>query len=193
MKFEPGQGVATPALEVFRATGDDPLTPDDERKSLAPPAPYLNFRLTRSLKRRYPLDMAIKSKCPEQLQLQLTSAVQLMRASLEPYMAWIEQTLGVPLSETLTLEVDCNPADAVAEELLQGLSVVSATKARNRYWRTLIEDWALPSGVAPGSRRPYSASASRRPRPPPPPSGNSTGKTAPSPSSCAAYNGAWSA
>ena len=33
--------------------------------------------------------------------------------------------LGVPLSETLTLEVDCNPADAVAEELLHGLPIVA--------------------------------------------------------------------
>jgi hypothetical protein len=29
--------------------------------------------------------------------------------------------LDASLSATLTLEVDCNPADAVAEELLQGL------------------------------------------------------------------------
>jgi hypothetical protein len=44
-----------------------------------------------------------------------------IRASLEPYAEWIEQMLDVPLSETLTLDVDCNPADAVAEELLRGL------------------------------------------------------------------------
>ena len=93
--------------------------------------------------------MPIKPNFPDRLQVQLTSSVDLIRASLEPYVGWIEQTMGVPLSETLTLEVDCNPADAVAEELLKGLSVVSATKARNRSWRTLIEGWALPSGVSP--------------------------------------------
>jgi hypothetical protein len=32
---------------------------------------------------------------------------------------------------------------------LRGLSVVAATKARNSYWRTLIEDWAVPPGVSP--------------------------------------------
>src|SRR5580704_4457697 len=57
--------------------------------------------------------------------------------------------LDAPLSETLTLEVDCNPGDAVAEELLHGLPIVSATKARNNNWRTFIEGWALPPDVSP--------------------------------------------
>ena len=71
------------------------------------------------------------------------------RASLEPYREWIEQMMGVPLSETLMLEVDCNPGDAVAEELLEGLLLAAATKERNSSWRTLIEDWSLPPGVSP--------------------------------------------
>ena len=74
------------------------------------------------------------------VQIRLTSSVESVRASLEPYREWIEQTIGVPLSETLTLEVDSNPGDAVAEELLQGLPVASVTKARNSSWRSLIED-----------------------------------------------------
>ena len=57
--------------------------------------------------------------------------------------------LDAPLSETLTLEVDSNPSDAVSEEPLRGLAVVAATKARNSYWRTLIEDWALPPDISP--------------------------------------------
>jgi ATPase family associated with various cellular activities (AAA) len=93
--------------------------------------------------------MAIELNIPDKVQIRLTSYVELMRTSLERYLPWIEQTMGVPLSETLTLEVDCNPADAVAEELLQGLPVVSATKVRNRSWQTLIEGWVLPSSVSP--------------------------------------------
>ena len=93
--------------------------------------------------------MAIELNIPQKVQIRLTSSVELLRSSLEPYEAWIEQTLGVPLSEALTLEVDCNPADAVAEELLQGLPFVSATKARNSNWRSLIESWSLPSCVSP--------------------------------------------
>jgi ATPase family associated with various cellular activities (AAA) len=83
------------------------------------------------------------------VQIRLTSSVETIRASLEPYAQWVEQMLDAPLSETLTLEVDSNPGDAVAEELLQGLEVVSATKSRNSSWRALIEHWALPPGVSP--------------------------------------------
>ena len=78
------------------------------------------------------------------VQIRLTSSVESVRASLEPYREWIEQMIGVPLSETLTLEVDSNPGDAIAEELLEGLLLASATKERNRSWRTLIADWSLP-------------------------------------------------
>jgi hypothetical protein len=93
--------------------------------------------------------MVTKPNNPDKLQICLTSSVESIRASLEPYAGWIEQMLDAPLRETLTLEVDCNPGDAVAEELLQGLPVVSATKARNSNWRTVIEDWELPPGVSP--------------------------------------------
>src|SRR5438552_350151 len=107
--------------------------------------------------------MAIKKmNIPDKVQIRLTSSVESIRASLEPYVPWIEQTLGMPLSETLTLEVDCNPGDAVAEELLQGLPVVSATQARNRSWRKLIEHWALPSGASP--RIAASLQRERRPK-----------------------------
>ena len=88
--------------------------------------------------------MATKLNMP--VQIRLTSSVESVRASLEPYREWIEQMIGVSLSETLTLEVDCNPGDAVAEELLQGLPVASLTKARNSSWRRLIESWSLPPG-----------------------------------------------
>jgi ATPase family associated with various cellular activities (AAA) len=98
--------------------------------------------------------MAIKPNIPDKLQIDtvqicLTSSVDSILASLEPYAKWIEQMLDAPLIETLTLEVDCNPGDAVAEELLQGLPIVSATKVRNSNWRTLIEGWKLPLGVSP--------------------------------------------
>ena len=93
--------------------------------------------------------MAITPNIPDKLQIRLTSSTESVLASLQPYAQWIEQMLDAPLSETLTLEVDCNPGDAVAEELLRGLSVVAATKARNSYWRTLIESWELPPGLSP--------------------------------------------
>jgi hypothetical protein len=83
------------------------------------------------------------------VQIRLTSAAETVMASLEPYVQWIEQVMDVPLSETLTLEVDCNPGDVVAEELLHRLSVVSATKERNNAWRIFIHNWKLPPGVSP--------------------------------------------
>jgi hypothetical protein len=93
--------------------------------------------------------MAITPNIPDKLQIRLTSAAESILASLEPYAKWIEQMLDAPLSETLTLDVDCNPGDVVAEELLQGLPVVAATKARNHAWRRLIEGWELPPGMSP--------------------------------------------
>jgi AAA+ superfamily predicted ATPase len=98
--------------------------------------------------------MAIKPNIHDKLQIEtvqvrLTSSVESILASLEPYAEWIEQMLDAPLSETITLEVDCNPGDAVAEELLQGLPIVAATKARNSNWRTFIEGWVLAPSVSP--------------------------------------------
>src|SRR6267143_3460107 len=93
--------------------------------------------------------MAIKSNFPEHLQVRLSSSVELIRASLEPYLAWIEEMMGVPFDQTLTLEVDADPGDAVAEHLLQGLPLSAGTKTRNRSWHSLIEEWTLPSGGSP--------------------------------------------
>ena len=93
--------------------------------------------------------MAMTMKVPTKVQIQLTSAAELIAASLEPYAQWIEEMLGVPLSEALTLEVDCNPGDVVAEELLPGLAIVAGTKERNNTWRQFIEEWKLPLGVSP--------------------------------------------
>ena len=93
--------------------------------------------------------MAIKLNPPDRLQVRLTSSVELIRASLEPYIPWIEEMVGVPLDETLTLEVDTDPGDAVAERLLQGLPLAAGIKTRNRCWHSLIEEWTLPSGGSP--------------------------------------------
>src|ERR1035437_2288453 len=93
--------------------------------------------------------MTIKPDMPQQLQIRLTSSVELMRASLDAYLPWIEQTLGVPFAQTLPLEVDSNPGDVVAARLLTGLPPASGLRARKRAWDNLIDEWALPSGVSP--------------------------------------------
>jgi hypothetical protein len=64
--------------------------------------------------------MTIKSNFPNQLQVRRTSSVELIRASLEPYIPWIEEMMGVPLDQTLTFEVDADPGDAVAERSCPG-------------------------------------------------------------------------
>jgi hypothetical protein len=109
--------------------------------------------------------MAIGSSSPTKLQIRLTSAVDSVRASLEPYRGWLEKMMAAPLSQTLTLEADCNPADAVAEELLCGLSVVAATKFMNSSWRALIESWEIPPDVSP--RIAVSLQRERRSKEPP--------------------------
>ena len=72
--------------------------------------------------------------------------MELIRTSLEPYIPWIEEMMGVPLEQTLTLEVDADPGDAVAESLLPGAPLSAETKARNRSWHSLIEEWTFPGG-----------------------------------------------
>jgi hypothetical protein len=93
--------------------------------------------------------MTIKTDNSRKLQIGLTSSVELIRASLEPYLPWIEQTMGVAFAQTLTLAVDSNPGDIVAERLLTGLPLSSGLRASKRSWDNLIEDWALPSGISP--------------------------------------------
>jgi len=39
-------------------------------------------------------------------------------------MAWVEKMIGVPLDQTLTLEVDADPGDVVAERLFARDSAV---------------------------------------------------------------------
>ena len=106
------------------------------------------------------LDFVTKAT-PHKLQVLLTSSVESIRASLDPYLAWIERTMGVGFDQTVTAEVDSNPGDAVAGQLFNGLALTSDIKARNRSWQRLIEDWALPSGVSPRIR----ASLQRERRP----------------------------
>src|SRR6266478_732218 len=106
--------------------------------------------------------MAIKSNFPDRLQVRLSSSVELIRASLEPYLAWIEEMVGVPLDQTLTLEVEADPGNAVGGRLLPGLPLSAGTKTRNRSWHSLIEAWTLPSGGSP--RIAVSLQRERRPK-----------------------------
>jgi hypothetical protein len=109
--------------------------------------------------------MPIETRVPEKLQVRLTSAAELRWAALEPYLPWIEEAIGVPLSETVTIELDCNPGDAIAGELLPGLPIVSSAVARNNSWQSHIEAWSIPPGVSPR----FSASAQRERKPNAPP------------------------
>ncbi len=131
--------------------------------------------------------MAIKSNFPDRLQVRLTSSVDLIRASLEPYIPWIEEMMGVPLDQTLTLEVGGEPGNAVAERLLEGFPLSAGTKTRNRIWHSLIEEWTLPSGGSP--RIAVSLQRERRPKTAPRPSGTWNGRKSPSPSGCAPCQG----
>lgn len=93
--------------------------------------------------------MTKKTDNPQKLQIGFTPSVELIRASLEPYLPWIEQTLGVVFNQTLTLAVLSNPGDIVAERLLKGLPLTSSLAARKCSWDRYIEDWSLPTGISP--------------------------------------------
>jgi hypothetical protein len=55
----------------------------------------------------------------------------------------------VTFAQTLTLAVDSNPGDIVAERLLTGLPLTAELRVRKRSWDNFIEDWALPTGISP--------------------------------------------
>ena len=93
--------------------------------------------------------MATQPHNPNKLQIRLTSLVESIRAALDPYVPWIEQTLGVSIDQTLTLGVDSNPADAIAAQLTEGLALTSEMKSRVCSWQSLIEHWALPPSTSP--------------------------------------------
>ena len=93
--------------------------------------------------------MTTKTDNPQKLQIGLTSSVELIRASLEPYLPWVEQTMGVAFSQTVTLAMASNPGDIVAERLLKGLPLTTSLAARKCSWDRFIEDWSLPTGISP--------------------------------------------
>src|SRR5437868_14177164 len=86
---------------------------------------------------------------PDKVQVCRTSSVELMRAFIAPHVPWIQERLGVPLDQTVTIEVDSNPADLVAEKLLEGIPIAAESQMRRRCWEALIQDWVLPPGLSP--------------------------------------------
>jgi hypothetical protein len=93
--------------------------------------------------------MTTKTDNTLKFQVGLTPSVELIRASLEPYLPWIEQTLGINIDQTLTLELRSNPGDIVAERLLKGLPLNRGLRARKDSWDKFIQNWALPMGMSP--------------------------------------------
>ncbi len=93
--------------------------------------------------------MTMKTDNLQKLQVGLTPSVELIRASLEPYLPWIEKTLGINIDQTLTIALGSNPGDIVAERLLKELPLNANLRARKYSWDRFIEDWALPSGMSP--------------------------------------------
>ena len=90
-----------------------------------------------------------KDHTTQPVQVLLTSSVELVRATLDPYLPWITNIIGVPLDETFTIEVDTNPGDSVGSQVLGGIAVGSATAARNQSWQPFVENWSLPPGISP--------------------------------------------
>ena len=56
-------------------------------------------------------------------ELGLASPVEAMEAFLERHQAWIEQVLGCPRSEALTLEFEFPFSHLVAEDLMAGVTL----------------------------------------------------------------------
>jgi len=81
------------------------------------------------------------------MQLQFAPTVESLSAFLQPYIPWIEQQLGTTYDNTLTLEQSSDPADAVAEDLLPGVTLHAAHDTV--CWQRLLQGWKLPPDISP--------------------------------------------
>jgi len=82
-------------------------------------------------------------------ELGLASPVEAMEAFLERHQAWIEQVVGCPRSEAITLEFEFPFSHLVAEDLMGGVTLDRQCLGAAGAMRELVTKWELPPGVSP--------------------------------------------
>jgi hypothetical protein len=79
----------------------------------------------------------------------LAPPVAAMEAFLEPYQGWMEQVVGCPRSEAVTLEFEFPFSHLVAEDLMAGVTLDRQCLGAAGALRELVKKWELPPGVSP--------------------------------------------
>ena len=83
------------------------------------------------------------------LQIQLVPPSDAMEAYMERYRAWVEETIGCPLSSALTLELQYPFSHVVLEDLLGDVPLDRQCMSAAPVLRKLVDRWAVPPGVSP--------------------------------------------
>ena len=84
--------------------------------------------------------------------IRFAPAVSSMREFLTPYLPWMEKTLGVPIGETMTLEVDQwerSLCSAIAVSVLAEASIEYGQREELKSCIESIQRWELPPGTSP--------------------------------------------
>src|ERR1022692_2611992 len=85
----------------------------------------------------------------QRIELELTSPVAAMEATLDRYRPWIESVVGCPREQALTLEFNCPLSHLVVEELLGGVKLDRQCLGAADALRPLIRRWETPPGCSP--------------------------------------------
>jgi hypothetical protein len=72
-----------------------------------------------------------------------------MEAYMERYRAWVEETIGCPLSSALTLELQYPFSHVVLEDLLGGVPLDRQCMSAAPVLRTLVDRWSVPPCLSP--------------------------------------------
>jgi hypothetical protein len=84
--------------------------------------------------------------------IRFAPAVSSMREFLAPYLPWLEKTMGVPIGETLTLEVErweTSLCSAIAVAVLAGAPIEEDLLNEVKPCMDSIRRWELPPGTSP--------------------------------------------
>jgi hypothetical protein len=86
---------------------------------------------------------------PTVTELRFAPAVSSMTGFVEGFRPWIEEILGCPIDQTLTLEFQAPLGEIAAEELLANVVLDRECLSAGDGLRPLVTRWAVPPGVSP--------------------------------------------
>ncbi|MCL2658961.1 MAG: AAA family ATPase [Acidobacteriaceae bacterium] len=76
-------------------------------------------------------------------------AAKTVREQLRPYTKWMEEILGVPQSETLTLEMKTPLDEAVVAQVLRDVPLTTSQQNAAKLYLPVVQRWELPPDTSP--------------------------------------------